>query len=291
MKVDIEATLALVFVALMTLTAIVLNMPSPTPYSPYNSGSKGYAKLFSLFDVEVGTLAEASSRRDTAILMPVERESDPSSYARVRDLLLSGSTIVLLDGDGYSNPLLDFLGLRVRIGGYRILDEVSKLGSRDYPVASIKVGNTSYRVVVYRPSYIDVDYLDVELAGITSNYSYADLDSNGYYSIGEEMRRYVVIYPAAVGNGTIWIVSNLDIFSNELVDKLDNIVFLKKLVGGRRLYLVVDGLELGSLDVAKYSLYRVSLRYMYSESLQLNLAIFIAVLAILMVMEFAEQKK
>lgn len=294
MRIDREAIAILLFTAVAAFIAISTNMPSSTPYSPYNTGDYGYSKLLQLLCcAEVVRTPMEISKANVSVILPVTRKVELSGYEELIDVVLAGGTIVILDEEGYSNDLLRFLGLKARIEGHKVLDEVVKLSSREYPIASLYTDNqtTRYVIATYRPSYIAIENVfDKGFTGVTSNYAYADIDRNSYYTVGEEMKNYTIVWSARVGSGCIWVVADLDVLSNRLVDKLDNSALLRMLTGSRRVYILVDGIELKSLDLIKYSLYRIFRAHGFAGSIILNAVIFILLLAVFMVVRYAEQR-
>lgn len=257
MRVPRELILTFLYVIIVSVLAIVLNMSSQTPYSPYNTGSEGYSRLLEV-------VASIEIVRDlnhiepfSVIILPLTREMGNLNSEYLKNLTSAGATVIILDENGYSNKLLKDLGLGIEIRGIKVLDEVSKYRSREYPVIVVKFNNTILRIVTYKPSYIvSSKEFSREVAGFTSDYAYADEDKNGFYTLGEVIGKYMVIYSAFQDKGSLWVVADLDILSNRAIDYLDNKAFIEILANSRKVYIVLEGLNVNLIDIIKYTLTR-----------------------------------
>lgn len=250
LKIDKNMALAIIYVIVISIIAIVKNVSSTSPYSPYNINPDGYSNLVYVIDLEIIKKIDSINSKDVVILIPLAREIVIEEFEKLKKLILSGSTIVLLDENGFSNNFLRHIGLDIRVENYKILDEISKYSSREYPVIFTKTG---LRLSTYKPSYIVLkNNLDENVFGTTSPYAYADINSDGFYTLGEEINIFAIIYSASIGNGSIWLITDLDILSNRIIDSFNNKEFLKSLSASKKIYLCIDWLDLKPLDILKH---------------------------------------
>uniref|UniRef100_A0A7J3I8A0 DUF4350 domain-containing protein n=1 Tax=Ignisphaera aggregans TaxID=334771 RepID=A0A7J3I8A0_9CREN len=282
--------LMLMFTILVSSMSVLINMPSTSPYSPYNVGDRGYTQLTSL------TLGTAKFIKDlknleqkALIIIPLNSKPDSSLPQLIENLLENEATVVILDEDGYSNDLMRYFELKAKIDPVKVLDEVSKVRSREYPLADIKFGDTVFEVVTYKPSHIVIDEENCFIIAKTSRYAYADIDNNGYYSIGESMDEYIIGCGWRKRNGYLWLISDLDIFTNELISLKDNLEFLGRLVSLGKVYLVIDYLGLGSIDVSKYLLNELALGVTTWGNISIALLVYLIILVASVMMKYAEK--
>lgn len=297
MKIDREALLIIVLSILVTSISIIMNMPSTTPYSPYNTYGDGYSELLSIADRAIVVKGIKNIENNSVVVLPIARGMDRARYEWIKDVLNRGNIVVILDEVGYVNEFMDFIGIRARIENTKILDEVNKLNSRVYPLIAleIKINDSVYRykVAMYRPSHIVIDNsTSIFSKGTTSAYAYADIDSNNYYSLGEEMGVYVTICSFKVGKGELWLISDLDLFSNKMIDieNVDNRKFLETLVKFKMMYIVIDYLELSSIDIIKYGYNAIIPLNLPKKHISIGLSIYVLLLSILVVMRYAERR-
>lgn len=255
LKIPRELVLSLLYVVIISMLAIVLNMPSQTPYSPYNTGSKGYSKLLSSIpSIEIVRSLD-HIEPSSVVIIPLTKEVSSSTSVYLKNLTSAGATIVILDEEGCSNKLLEDLGLEIKIRKAKVLDEVSKHGSREYPVITIGFNSTTFKVVAHKPSYIEpLEESSEEIVGSTSDYAYVDEDGNSFYTLGEVMRRHIVIYSTSLNTSSLWVIADLDILSNRVIDYLDNKRFIETLTSSRKTYIVLEGLDIDLFDIIKYVL-------------------------------------
>lgn len=291
-----RALITIVSIAVIaSLLAVVINLPSLTPYSPFNNGPTGYLELVKMINaqaIDVVNDLRGLNGKNVVLIIPLVRELSNETYDSLKKLVSMGSTLIILDEEGYSNDLLKYLGINAGVSNYTVLDEVLKFNDRFHPVIRVLVQrstNTYIDVVTYRPSYIIVGSGSMGgIVGSTSNYAYADLDGNEYYSIGEEMKSYIVIHSWNVSRGKVVLISDLDLWSNDLIGKEGNAKLLKYLTNSGRVFLLTSGLKLGFIDEVKYLFMRFRLSRYYGSEL-LPIIGFLILMAVLVVVRYAEE--
>ncbi len=226
---------------LVSLTVV----PSTAPYSVFDTGPRGYSVITSNATLHL-QLPTGLSRGD-AVLIPLEEPLSLRDAYRIGSLLASGATVVVLDEEGFSNTLYRVLGLGVRVVNATVYDLVYNYGDRLHPRARC-LGVSSCSLPLYMPSYIEAEGPGVRVLAVTSPFSYADVDGDGYYSLGDPVGEFPVVVEARVGGGRLVVVSDLDAVSNWALGEAGGLEALRVLVHGGRLHLVVGYLGLGVLD-------------------------------------------
>ncbi|RLG82189.1 MAG: hypothetical protein DRO40_08290 [Thermoprotei archaeon] len=282
-------------IMIISFLAATVNTPTTTPYSPFNTGDKGYSKLVDVLNAKLENNVMGLSIEEAiryTIIMPLQkRPVDRDTIDYIGKLLYRGSAVIVFDEQGYSNELIKEIGLNIEVVNQTILDEIRRARNRFYPITRVYIANSSETVllVFHMPSYIVVgENRSSYMIGYTSRYAYADLDGNGVYSPGDHMGQYTLVYGVKIGDGLLIIVSDMDIAVNELFE--DNIVFLKKLGYGRELVLYTGYLDLGLLDRLKYGFLELNIiaRYGSMEYLFIELML---ILSILMMMSYSSKRE
>ncbi|MEM2511780.1 MAG: hypothetical protein QXX61_01460 [Ignisphaera sp.] len=290
-RVSKDIIIILVFAIIISFISILINMPSTTPYSPFNTGGNGYSNLLSIKSINVNFVKDARElNQKTLVIIPLRRNPGNAINQLVEDMLKYGTTIVILDEDGYSNNLLEYLRIKARVEIYKVLDEVSKIRSREFPLIELVLGNNTMKIATYRPSYIILDEENTVSVAKTSRYAYADVDRNGYYTVGESMGEYLIACSWKINNGVLWLVADLDLFANNLMDLGDNIDFLYKLMSSGKASIIVDYIDLDIVDLFKYWFNNLVPGVSIQDRISLALLSYFVVLVVIAMMKYVEKK-
>ncbi len=247
MKVSIITLLTVVAVAVGSL-GLIAEVPSPTPYSPFNTGGRGYSGLRDLLGASV--LIEGAQGAST-IILPLAHDLSPADASTLRDFVLGGGTLIILDEGGHSSKFLnDYLNLSIAVGDSPIYDYVANYrGNGSVVTVNVSVSGEEYLCYFGSPTFIVIGG-GAEVLGRTSPYAYADLDGNGYFSLGDSFGDWAVAISAKVGEGRVYVLGDLDIFSNAMIGVGDNAALAKTLVNGHpAIYL--GGINASLLDEMK----------------------------------------
>jgi len=290
LRVNKLLLVTLIFTVLVASLSIVANMPSSTPYSPFNNGDKGYSEVLSILNNAILTRDLGNIEPGSTVIVPVLREINESEYKSLVEILDKGSTLVFLDENGFVNGFLEYIGLKARIMHVKVLDEVSKVKSREYPLLTLRINGENYEVVAHEPSYIAINDFDNLIAyGNTSNYAYADVDGNKYYSIGEEMKSYTIIALFRIKEGSLWLISDLDLFTNNVVELGDNTKLLKQISESNKTFFVLNYVDLNSLDEAKFWYISALSTHILGNTLVNGLLVYVLLLTVTVIIKYAEE--
>ena len=241
--------------AVIAVIAVLVNVPSSTSYSPYCTGPEGYSELVNMLNATViNSLSAVGNASNTVVILPLDRGLSSSTCEELRKLVVSGATLLVADEEGFSNVLLKHLGINAGVANCTVLDEVGKLRDRFHPVINVSLGRGEYvGLVTFKPSYITSNKVRGGISGVTSQYAYADADGNGFYTLGEVMRKYLVVGSWHVGRGLVVLVADLDALSNYLLGEGGNADFFTYFAKSGKTYLLLSGLDLGYVDELKYA--------------------------------------
>ena len=262
------------FIALslvITVFSILLEVPTTTPYSVFNTGDNGYTFIFEKYSliplVNISSI-DLSNASNVVVIVPLMHGLDNLTSTYLLKLVEKGGEVVVLDENGYINEFLyGVLGLNVGVEKAIIYDDVFNYkGDRSTPLIRIFLGNSSLTCYFHEPSVISVQVSssDVRVVGISSNYSLRDNDGNGYFNMGDSIGSEPVVVSINYGNGSFIIVSDLDILSNRYVVLGDNEEFFRSLISGKKyVYLLLSGLNASFHDYVKVYVYGFQSRREY----------------------------
>ena len=279
---------------LVTSIAIIVNFPSETPHSVFNIKGSGYSLLYKTLNAKaitnIGELSEGTFSSHL-IIIPLHRELTYREENALLEYAARGATLVILDEHGFSNHLLLKICPEASVQSTPVLDEVNKHGGREHPLVKVHANSSDIiTIITFTPAYINAVNCsnNAFIRGETSNYSYTDLDGNNFYSLGEDMKAYTIIYGVKLGKGAIIVMADLEIASNNLLQKADNTELFKTLSEGKVSYIYAETLELSALDRAKLSL--ISLQIAQHAELELITELILLVI-ISMVILYVDQKE
>ncbi|MEM3980561.1 MAG: hypothetical protein QXF79_04810, partial [Ignisphaera sp.] len=156
LKTSKDFILILIFTIFISSISILINMPSTTPYSPYNEGREGYTQI-AKFGVTKFAKDLRNLEQKNLIIIPLNSRPDVSLIKLIENLLERGAIVIFLDEEGYSNDIMEYFGIKIVVENTKILDEVSKTRSREYPLVNLEIEGTLFKLAAYKPSHIIVD--------------------------------------------------------------------------------------------------------------------------------------
>ena len=232
--------LGVVFGVLLGLAVVYTYTPS-ADFSVLSAGPNGLSKLTSTYSssVALGTSYLAKLEPGSyAYLVVRGSEVSYGEVATIAGFLAGGGVVIASGTPAFLNSLLKQLNVSVEVGEAVVYDSIRSYGSRFYPVGYSPTCNTS--LVTYLPRYV-ASYRGAEVLAYSSEFSYADLDGDGYADLDEPEGIFPLVLAVSVGRGRLIVVTSPYVFTNALLDS--NLQFLNCLTSGRR--LVVDQVEVG----------------------------------------------
>ena len=164
---------------------------------------------------------------------------------RIHDFLTGGGTVLLADDYGTGNSLLQNLNVTARFSGKAIADLYFYSKETIFPVISQfqpnPLTNNLTSILMAHPSYIENASTSgfMELAE-SSPFSFIDNSGNGTFYGTEATQSYPVMASTRIGSGVLVLVSNADLFANELIDQLNNTILFRNLLSNTSGTVVFD---------------------------------------------------
>jgi len=215
-------------------------------------------------------------------------EYTQSELEKIKNYVMSGGTLMLVDDYGFGNEVLVYLGTTIRFDGKPLLDPLfcysnpwlpkitdftfqmnllnkPKLvyldpGPPEPPVLLSKDSATKISLVVLNHATALVNVPDEYILAESSPTSYIDRDNNGVLSPGEQASPYPVAAKLPLGKGTVILVSDPSIFINGMLNQYDNLKFIEVILksdDAKDLFIDVSHLPEAPLDNVKSALVRV----------------------------------
>jgi len=227
-------------IGVMVGLVIIYTLPSTTSYSVVNYGDNGISRLKESYKALVITDLSASrdiSPRD-AVYLIIRLDSVTLSEAEtVLRLVNEGGYVIFSGSWGAIESLSHYVKLNLTVTSSVIYDMIYNGGDRFHPLGFSNHCNCT--LTTYTPYYV-VTGENTDVVAYSSNFSYVDLNGNGYMDIDEPLGSFPLGVSLSYGGGRLILVFSPQVFTNELFEA--NKDFIDCLVGGRG--LVIDQSEI-----------------------------------------------
>ena len=243
--------------------AFAYYLPIQDAYHPLNTDFNGCSQILQMYqNTTLLTSYDAISSGDPSSLLAIigpNLEFTTHDSATIRTFLEAGGTVLLADNFGTGNQLLQALGVGVRISGEPIADLYFYTRNPEFPIAydfspnSLTSNLTA--VVFNRPSYLVGANSSSTILVSSSPFSFIDLDQ-GHPVANETVGSYPMIAISNVGKGSLIVIADPNIFTNEMIGLFDNALLLRNLMRGHS-HLIFDVVH---LRTAVLTAYRIQLK-------------------------------
>jgi len=235
-----------IVLALVLIDIIALSIPSTDDLSPYNPLWNGLSKLSSYTNASIITYSAIQMLNpDTSalIIIGLDRNVTEADIQSIKRFVERGGTLVVADEREELNSLLLALGVKARINGSLVADEVFYYRSPLLPIARASIGSTNTSLYLNYPSFIEVKGSTGKCLGYSSPFSFIDINGDGVRESNEPYGPFCVVYVQSIGEGTVYVISDSSIFINSMIDLGDNKRFIQLLTNGRAVYMVYEPMK------------------------------------------------
>ena len=234
MKVS-NLLLVSLLIGVMVGLVIMFILPSTTSYSVVNYGDNGISRLRESYKAFVITDLSTSrdiSPRDTVYLI-IRLDNVTSSEAEIiLRLVKEGGYVIFSGGWGAIESLNHYAKLNLTVTSSVIYDMIYNGGDRFHPLGFSSHCNCT--LTTYTPYYVVTDK-NTDVVVYSSNFSYVDLNGNGYMDIEEPLGSFPLGISLSYGGGRLILVSSPQVFTNKLFEA--NKDFIDCLVSDRGLII------------------------------------------------------
>ncbi len=241
--------LLLSFIIILS-TAVIINLPTTTPYSLLNTSDNGYSLLMKNSDKILIYNNELKSIDGGVVILPLRESISSNTSISLLKLLKRNITLIILDDGGYAEFFFEKIGIKVVFYKYYVIDNIYHYDKNRFdPILSYAggkiVGSYVHPIMVYSSRRI--------LSLIkSSDYAYADENNDHTYTLGEPMGNITVGFIARINNSKIVYLSSVKILANKLFNR--NIGLIKRFPS--KIYLYIGNLKLSPIELWRIDLYR-----------------------------------
>lgn len=217
---------------------LIYARPSTTSYSVVNYGDDGLSKLKEFYKASVITdmsVVRGANTINTAYLIIRSSNMSLSDVEILKQLISNGGYVIVSGSPEFIMSLSNYMGLNLSVTDNVIYDMIYNGGNRFYPRGFSSYCNTT--LTTYKPYY--VLFSKAEVVAYSSNFSYVDLNGNGYMDIEESLGSFPLGVLISFGEGYLILVFSPQVFTNKLFES--NKDFINCIVGNRK--LVIDQSE------------------------------------------------
>lgn len=231
-----------VILSSLLVLAVAYYSPIQEPFHPLNADWNGCSKVAGA----TSNLTLVSSYDSNtmigpallAIIGPGVQFSEQDAL-QVEHFMKTNGTVLLADDFGTGNGLLELLNLTIRFGGKPLADLAFYSRNPSFPIV-VDISQSSFTtnitaLVLNHPTNVDIGNSTIAtVLAVSSPFSFIDMNGTGTPARNEVIRPYPVIVSVKVGTGTLILVSDPSMFTNEMIGIYDNMRLLQNaLISGR----------------------------------------------------------
>ncbi len=174
----------------------------------------------------------------------------------IKQFVVDGGSVAILDDFGDGNSLLSYLGLKVRFSGTPMLDPFYNFRNSELPVVSTFAGRMKEKglgsVLLNRPSVLS-NVEPSSVLALSSENSFLDNNGDRLRNGDDPRGPFPVAAEMSLGKGRLILVSDASLVINGMMVKDDNYHFLEEVLGLTGKYVIIDGAHIPNsiLDQAK----------------------------------------
>jgi len=185
-------------------------------------------------------------------------EYSQEELLRIKQFIVDGGTLLLMDDYGYGNNVLAYLGVDVRFTNKPLLDPLFCYRNQSMPRITDfapEVKESGVDVIMLNHATSLTNTIESETVAWSSSSSFLDINENGSWEQGEPKGPFAVATEFRLGQGTLALVSDPSTLINTMVGRDDNYDFIRCLTGdeGEQKEILVDNSHLTKtpLDVSR----------------------------------------
>jgi hypothetical protein len=221
-----QALASAVILSSVLMLASAYYWPIEDPYHPLNTQWNGCSKIvMSTSNVTIVSSYTTTELKQPALLAIIGPgvEFSGQDALQIRSFMDSGGIVFLADDFGKGNSLLQLLNTSVRISGEPLADLVYYSKNPGFPIISDFSPNpltSNITALVFNhPSYLEMGNSSlVTPLAFSSPFSFIDANGTGTPARNETIESYPVMASTKFGNGSLVIVSDAGLFTNEMID-------------------------------------------------------------------------
>ena len=195
-----------------------------TPCGTVLTGSK----KFGITEIDTLNDVTNSTEKQTLLTIPYLKYSD-IELKQIKQFVVTGNTLVIMDDFGYGNSVLQDLNIQARFSNEILLDPLFSYKnpiipnitdfSPDLAAAGIKSLTLNHATAITGAPAADI-------LARSSEYSYLDTNVNNKNDTAEVKGPLAIAAAVPAGNGVVILISDPSIIINSMADMNDNDAFM-----------------------------------------------------------------
>lgn len=189
------------------------------------------------------------------------QDYNTEDLTRLKQFVENGGTLLLMDDFGYSNSILQYLGVNVRFDHNIMLDPFFCYRNPNLPrITDFTSGasDSGMKLLVLNHATVLSGVESYQVLAWSSDLSFLDMDIDGTWNAEEPKGPFAVAAEIRYGKGYLELVSDPSVLINTMVNRSDNYRFMSYLINrnGKPDAVLLDRSHLSKtpLDVAKIKL-------------------------------------
>lgn len=250
----------------VSLAALIRFYPSTGDFradNPFWNGLETFTARFHGYLMDSFGELPSTPSGTVLILIPYQPFAE-TDLVSIRNFVLQGGTLIVLDDYGYGNQILSYLELELRFTGNPLLDPLFNYRSKWLPRGtgfSDPISESGLMNIVLNHASTLSNISDMTVTAWSSKFSYLDLDSDSTYDPDEPRGPLPIAAYIQIGEGDVVAISDPSILINSMINIDDNTEFIRDILNlrGSNLKVYVDQSHLSKtrLDEAKEDIIEV----------------------------------
>ncbi|MGZ4851540.1 MAG: DUF4350 domain-containing protein [Candidatus Bathyarchaeia archaeon] len=175
----------------------------------------------------------ANPKGTSLLIVPYETFSD-SELSQLKNYVLNGGTLAILDDYGFGNQVLNSVGVKMRFTGVPMLDPLYNYKDKWLPkitdFSNSSIGANVSSIVFNHASSLN-NTSESTVVAYSSMFSFLDVNSDGSWNNNEPNGPFPVVAYSSLGQGVVVAVADPSLMINGMIGLDDNLQFINNVMG------------------------------------------------------------
>ncbi len=175
----------------------------------------------------------ANPKGTSLLIVPYETFSD-SELSQLKNYVLNGGTLAILDDYGFGNQVLNSVGLKMRFTGVPMLDPLYNYKDKWLPkitdFSNSSIGANVSSIVFNHASSLN-NTSESTVVAYSSTFSFLDVNGDGSWNNNEPNGPFPVVAYSPLGQGVVVAVADPSLMINGMIGLDDNLQFINNVMG------------------------------------------------------------
>jgi hypothetical protein len=231
----IKLLLALTLVIIISMLTLIWFFPPNGDFRIENPAWNGLSVLNSKAKLTVVNTLDnlpLDPKGTAFLIVPYEPFSD-SELSQLKNYVLNGGTLVILDDYGFGNQVLSAVGLKMRFSGVPMLDPLYNYKDKWIPkitdFLNSSIGENVSSLVLNHASSLN-NTSDSTVVAYSSTFSFLDINGDGSWNNNEPNGPFPIIAYNPLGQGIVVAISDPSLMINSMIILDNNLQLVNNVV-------------------------------------------------------------